>query len=50
MLGGSFGPRRSFVQRLDLTLGYNREANFSKVFADTVDCVVYPPVLWADLT
>jgi hypothetical protein len=44
-LESSFGPRRSFVQRLGLTLGYNTEANFFKAFADTVACVAYPPVL-----
>lgn len=40
-----FGPRRSFVQRLGLTLGYNKEANFFTAFVDTVACVAYPPAL-----
>jgi MFS family permease len=46
----SFEQRRSFAQRLGLTLGYNKEANFFKAFADTVAVVAYPPVLWAGLT
>jgi hypothetical protein len=46
-LESSFGPKKSFVQLLSVTKGYNKHANFFVSVYNTVAVVAYPPVLWA---
>ncbi|KAL4955796.1 major facilitator superfamily domain-containing protein [Aspergillus filifer] len=40
-------PKRSKVQWMSLTIGYNREASFLRTVSDIICNVAYPQLLWA---
>ena len=46
---GTFGKKKSSVQLLGVTSGYNKEANFFVSLYNTVAVAAYPPCLWAGM-
>lgn len=45
-----YTPRKSFVQQLSVTSGYNNKLNFWTVVWNMLSIITYPSVLWAGLT
>ncbi|KAE8441901.1 hypothetical protein EG329_004207 [Mollisiaceae sp. DMI_Dod_QoI] len=47
---GAYGAKRNHWQRMEVTSGWDRNANIWRAFGNTVAIVAYPGVLWAVLT
>jgi len=45
-----YAAKKSFVQQLSLTTGYNHDLGFLTVFWNMASTITYPVVLWAGLT
>lgn len=46
----SFGPRKTYLQRLSITSGYNRNVTFTTAVYSTIGVIAYPGITWAGLT
>jgi hypothetical protein len=46
----SYEQKKSFIQQLGVTSGYNKDMSFFRVLCNTVAVIGYPPVMWTGLT
>ncbi|TVY75768.1 putative MFS-type transporter [Lachnellula suecica] len=46
----SYPSKKTFIQKLSLTNGYNKDTSFLQALWNTIRVLAYPPVLWTGLT
>jgi MFS family permease len=46
----SYAPKRSFISKLGLTHGYNKNGSFFRSVVDILSLLAYPPVTWVGMT
>ena len=45
----TFGPKRSFLANMSLTVGFNKQASFFRSLNDILAIAIRPPVLWGGI-
>jgi MFS family permease len=46
----AYGPKNTFVQRMGVTIGYNKDQNIFTAFVNTLAVASYPGVFWSGIT